>query len=100
MAERYLKSRGFKIIARNFATRFGELDIIARKSRTLVFVEVKGGTSQRIRPRSRLDPSKFSKMRKVAEYFLKTYEGTYEAVRFDLIEVYNGEVLHVENIHL
>jgi len=40
-----LSGRGWEIIERNARTRFGELDIVARDGRTLVFVEVKAGRS-------------------------------------------------------
>ena len=45
LAADYLKTRGFKIVARNFRVKFGELDIVCRKGRLLVFVEVKSVTS-------------------------------------------------------
>ena len=45
LAADYLKTRGFKIVARNFRAKFGELDIVCRKGRLLVFVEVKSVTS-------------------------------------------------------
>lgn len=38
---RYLRRRGYKILDRNYACRLGELDIVARKGRFVVFVEVK-----------------------------------------------------------
>ena len=41
VAARYLRNRGFKIIVRNFRCELGEIDIIARDGKTLVFVEVK-----------------------------------------------------------
>lgn len=37
--------QGLTIVARNFRTRFGEIDLIARDGRTLVFVEVRMRTS-------------------------------------------------------
>jgi len=40
-AAEYLRKRGMKIIERNFTTRVGEIDIIAKDRSTLVFVEVK-----------------------------------------------------------
>lgn len=40
-AEKYLRGLGYKILARNFRTRFGEVDIVARDGDCLVFVEVK-----------------------------------------------------------
>ena len=40
-AEKYLSSNNYKIIARNFRTRNGEIDIVAQENNILVFVEVK-----------------------------------------------------------
>jgi len=40
-AARFLRRKGYEILRRNFRTRFGEIDIIARDGHTLVFVEVK-----------------------------------------------------------
>src|SRR5215471_1894151 len=42
LAERHLKSAGYEILERNFVTRSGEIDFIAKESGTLCFVEVKG----------------------------------------------------------
>ena len=41
LAARHLEARGFEVVERNFRTRHGELDIIARDARALVFCEVK-----------------------------------------------------------
>jgi len=40
-AAAWLIARGYRILARRFRTRFGEIDIVARRRDTLVFVEVK-----------------------------------------------------------
>jgi putative endonuclease len=40
---RWLSEKGWRILARNARTRFGELDIVALDDRTLVFLEVKAG---------------------------------------------------------
>lgn len=40
-ATSYLKKAGHKILARNYKTKFGELDIVASKNGAIVFVEVK-----------------------------------------------------------
>ena len=37
----YLSKKGYKILARNFRTRVGEVDIVGRTENTIVFVEVK-----------------------------------------------------------
>ena len=58
LAARHLEARGFEVVERNFRTRYGELDIVARDARFLVFCEVKtrivrrGATAGRARARS------------------------------------------------
>lgn len=41
LAANYLKKRGFRIIERNFKTKLGEIDILARQKSDIVIVEVK-----------------------------------------------------------
>jgi putative endonuclease len=41
LAAQHLEARGYEVVARNFRTRFGELDLVARDERFLVFCEVK-----------------------------------------------------------
>jgi putative endonuclease len=60
MAAEYLMRKGLTIVARNFRTRFGEIDLIARDGALLVFVEVRmrrsaahGGAAESITPRKR-----------------------------------------------
>ena len=45
LAAAYLQRHGLKLVARNYRCRFGEIDLIARDSKTLVFVEVRMRTS-------------------------------------------------------
>ncbi|MBF0449189.1 MAG: YraN family protein [Candidatus Magnetomorum sp.] len=45
LAALYLQEHGYEIIQHNFRTRFGEIDIIARENKTIVFIEVKSRTS-------------------------------------------------------
>jgi putative endonuclease len=47
LAATFLQQQGLAIVARNFRTRFGEIDLIARDGQTLVFVEVRMRTSAR-----------------------------------------------------
>ena len=41
LAARHLEARGLQVVERNFRTRYGELDVVARDARFLVFCEVK-----------------------------------------------------------
>lgn len=45
LAAEFLERRGFKIVERNFHTRWGEIDVIAQHGRSLHFVEVKTRSS-------------------------------------------------------
>lgn len=45
LAATFLRHRGYAISARNFRTRFGEIDIVCERDGTIVFVEVKARTS-------------------------------------------------------
>ncbi len=46
-AARFLEERGLEIVARNYRTRLGEIDLVARDGATLVFVEVRMRSSDR-----------------------------------------------------
>lgn len=57
-AARFLTDRGLQVVARNYRTRLGEIDLVARDGETLVFVEVRmrasgsfGGALESITPR-------------------------------------------------
>ncbi len=63
----FLKKIGFKIIERNFYSRFGEIDIIALKNQTLHFIEVKSGQNE---PAFKITPSKLSKIIKTAQIYM------------------------------
>ena len=71
LATKYLEKIGYKIVARNFRCRQGEIDIIARKSEELVFVEVKARTNLSYgSPAEAVDFAKQKHMEKVAKYYL------------------------------
>ena len=93
VAADWLRSQHCKILARNFkGPRRGEVDLIARDGKLLLFVEVKTrheGT--RIRPLDAVDKSKQALIERGANAWLKRL-GTRELPwRFDVIEVYVAE---------
>lgn len=49
-ASAYLRKMGYRIIASNFRTPFGEIDIVARHEGVIVFVEVKSRTTSSLGP--------------------------------------------------
>jgi len=62
----FLEERGFMIVDRNYYSRFGEIDIIAKKEDVLHFVEVKSGEYD---PIYQITPSKISKIIKTADIY-------------------------------
>lgn len=80
VAEKYLKAKKYKILDRNFflktktGVKLGELDIIARKDKTIVFVEVKAINQRKgigIRPEDKVDSRKKRKLIITAESWLR-----------------------------
>ncbi len=99
-AARYLEQKGYRILERNFYTRYGELDIICQSPEgVLVACEVKyrantryGDPLEAVRQIKRLHMSRAFRL-----YLLK-HGGFEQAVRFDVIAVYgDGRICHIEN---
>lgn len=86
-ATKYLVKKGYKILERNFKTKFGEIDIIALDKNILVFIEVKGGKDDLYDPAERADINKLKKVMRTAEFFINRYKGDFEEVRIDVISV-------------
>jgi putative endonuclease len=89
----FLRSKGCRILARNFkAPRGGEVDIIARDGKLLLFVEVKTRhISARIRPLDAVDKAKQKLIERGANAWLKQLRTREVPWRFDVIEVWLEE---------
>lgn len=88
MAARYLEEEGYKILARNYRNRYGELDIICIKNEVLVFVEVKTRRSNRYgSAEEAITPKKIEHIKKVALHYLAAYHFKYKEIRFDVISI-------------
>src|SRR5437016_4344086 len=86
LAAKYLRNNGFKIIARNFRCVMGEIDIVAREGKTLVFVEVKTRQSDEPTPEEQVNQFKQHQVTKAAKFYLSRY-GVQPAARFDVVAV-------------
>lgn len=83
----YLQKRGFEILRRNFHSRFGEIDIIARDARFLVFVEVKTREkNSMVNPLEAVTASKRRKIIRTALAYLQQYPEDLQP-RFDVAAV-------------
>ena len=63
LAARYLIEKGYRLLATNYRSRFGEVDIVAENERFLVFVEVKTrGENAYFEPREAVTAAKQQKI--------------------------------------
>mgnify|MGYP003302868069 CR=1 FL=1 len=99
-AARFLKKQGYKIVAKNYREKCGEIDIISLDGKVLVFTEVKQRKNDRFgRPEDFVTKTKRERLRKTAQLFImkKRFTGL---SRFDVIEVLgenNPEIRHIKN---
>lgn len=98
----YLRMKGYRILERNFRSRYGEIDIIAFKDDTVVFAEVKTRGSHPVAtPASAVDIFKQKKIIKTAYFYIMNKQPSDVDMRFDVIEVSASGVRyrinHIEN---
>ena len=102
LAVRHLRRKGYKIIERNFRTRCGEIDIIAKHKGVLVFIEVKARKSMRFGdPKFAVTMDKQRKISMVALEYLKQHGGLQTSARFDVVTLRpsgDGDVPKIEVI--
>lgn len=88
LASRYLKNRGYTIIARNYRTKLGEIDIIAKNPSAIVFVEVKTRTGKMYGPpAASVTIKKQRQISRVALSYLSKHNLTDAPARFDVVSV-------------
>lgn len=89
VATQYLVQKGYKIVERNFYCRQGEIDIIAKDKKEMVFIEVKTRTNQTYgRPIDAITTYKQKHLIKSVEYYIFKHKLENTPVRIDAIEVY------------
>ncbi len=98
-AARYLKKHGYKIVCMNYRSRFGEIDIIARKADVVSFVEVKLRKNPDFAPAyAAVTRDKQEKIRATALIWMGQNDCDLQMC-FDIIEIYTDtkEINHIEN---
>ncbi len=84
----YLKKKGYNIILCNYRCKIGEIDIIARDGKTLVFVEVKTRSSFTFGPPvTSITPRKQRQISRTAEHYLTKKKLFNSEARFDVVSV-------------
>ncbi|MFH0724984.1 MAG: YraN family protein [Pseudomonadota bacterium] len=88
VALEHLKKNGYQILASNYRTPLGEIDIIAKDKDTLVFAEVKARRSDRFgSPKWAITAQKKRKLSMLALYYLKTANLQRQKARFDVVSI-------------
>jgi len=99
LVTKYLEEQGYQVMARNFFTRYGELDIVARHEGYLVFIEVKyrSGTAFGA-PEEAVTYYKQKHLISAAKYYLLKNGLSFEQpIRFDVVAMLGEEIRIVEN---
>jgi len=86
-AAQFLERHGLRIVGRNYRTRMGEIDLIARDGAVLVFVEVRMRTAARFGGGAEsVDSGKRSRLVAAARHYLMRL-GREPACRFDVVSL-------------
>ncbi|MCM8786437.1 MAG: YraN family protein [Candidatus Omnitrophica bacterium] len=96
-AVEFLKLKGYKILEKNFKTRWGEIDIIAKDRNYITFVEVKARQKNyMVSGLEAIDKDKKDKIIKVASFYAsKNLDRFY---RFDVLEIIQHKNCFVYNL--
>ncbi|MFI7587755.1 YraN family protein [Spongisporangium articulatum] len=88
LVARLVVAAGWRVLARNWRCRYGELDLVALDGDCLVFCEVKTRRSVRAgHPLEAVTPDKVRRLRRLTGVWLQQYDGPFDAVRIDVFAV-------------
>lgn len=95
----YLTGQGFQIRARNFYSRFGEIDLIAQDGAYLVFIEVKYRKNGACgTPVEAVTAAKQRRICRTALYYcMKNGYGDRTPCRFDVVAIEGEKICHIQN---
>jgi putative endonuclease len=89
----WYEANGYEVLARNWRCRQGEIDLIVRRARTVVFCEVKTRTSLAFgAPVEAITRDKRNRLRRLAARWLDESDFRTREIRFDVVSVLDGEI--------
>ncbi|MFA6255368.1 MAG: YraN family protein [Patescibacteria group bacterium] len=104
LAAEYLTKKGYQIIAKNYSTRGGEIDLICQKDKVIHFIEVKTRTNQKFGwPEEAVTDEKLEKIIMASEKYCQEYDLNSEW-QIDIISILINqatriaELRHLKNI--
>ena len=87
-AAAWYRAHGYAVVERNWRCREGELDLVVRRGRVLVFVEVKARRTDRFGvPAEAVTPTKQRRLRTLASRYLDATEVRPGSLRFDVVSI-------------
>lgn len=96
-AESYLKGLGWKILAKNFVSKVGEIDLIAQDGDVVVFVEVRSRAASDFgAPEETISLPKRRRIIKTAQFYIARRALDCE-MRFDVVAIEGGKLSRIES---
>ena len=94
-----LLNKGYRILERNFSSRYGEIDIIAEKNKEIVFIEVKYRKTNKFGyGYEAVDRRKIIKILKLANYYIQSKKYQNYKIRFDCMSYLGNELDWIKDI--
>lgn len=88
VACKYLQTKGYQIVERNFRIRGGEIDIIAQEGKTLVYVEVKTRSSHKFGlPEEAVTYHKIKFLERASKFYRLQRKNLPEQERIDVVSI-------------
>ena len=96
LVAKWLRSRGWRVLDRNFTCKGGELDLVCDDAGTTVFVEVRARANARYgTPAETVGAIKRQRLVLAARHWLHRHGGEDHACRFDVVAVEDGTITHL-----
>ncbi len=94
LAAKYYSGRGYKVLAKNFWTKFGELDLVLAKNKQVLVVEVKTRTSRRFGGgEESVNSKKLRNIEKAYQIFYRQYHvSSFCKIEICLVEIIEGKI--------
>lgn len=102
-AANFLQKNGYTILERNFVSKLGEIDIIAREDNEYIFIEVKTRSSKKYGiPVEAVNRDKIKHIINVSKFYILQNNLQNKFIRYDIIEVYINKndylINHIKNV--
>ena len=91
-AARFLRRKGFRILARNYRSPYGEIDLVAQDGGAIVFIEVKSRAGlEHGDPREVVNGPKMRRIGRAAAHYIRRFGLEERECRFDVLAFAGGK---------